>query len=92
VFASSALAAPRRENNAIMKRVSQAKPKTNREKGLRPEYRFDYAKAKPNRFAESAQPGSVAVLLDPDVARIFKSGESVNAVLRALLTTMPVGR
>ena len=75
-----------------MKGVSQAKAKTNREKGIRSEYRFDYAKAKPNRFAERAQPGSVAVLLDPDVARIFKSGESVNAVLRALLTTMPVGR
>jgi hypothetical protein len=29
------------------------------------------------------------VTLDPDVARVFKSAESVNAVLRALLTTMP---
>lgn len=31
---------------------------------LRSEYRFDYAKAKPNRFAERIRKGSVAVLLD----------------------------
>lgn len=59
---------------------------------MRPEYRFDYAKAKPNRFAGRVQKGSVAVLLDPDVARVFTDAESVNAVLRALMTTMPVRR
>jgi len=57
--------------------------------GLEPEYRFDYPKAKPNRFAGATQPGAVAVLLDPDVAQVFKNGHSVNAALRALLTTMP---
>jgi hypothetical protein len=75
-----------------MKRTSEAKPKVTREKGLQPEYRFDYTKAKPNRFANDAKPGSVAVLLDPDVARVFKTGETVNAVLRALMATMPVDR
>ena len=64
------------------------KPK--RDNGLRSEYRFDYSKAKPNRFAERARPGCVAVLLDPDVAQVFKSAESVNAVLRALMATMPI--
>ena len=59
---------------------------------LRSEYRFDYAKAKPNRFAERIRKGSVAVLLDPDVARVFTDAESVNAVLRALMTTMPARR
>jgi hypothetical protein len=59
---------------------------------VRPEYSFDYSKAKPNRFADRTKPGSVAVLLDPDVARIFKDAESVNAVLRALMTTMPPRR
>jgi hypothetical protein len=34
----------------------------------------------------------VALLLDPDVARVFKNAESVNAVLRALMTTMPARR
>jgi hypothetical protein len=57
--------------------------------GLRPVYHFDYTKATPNRFAGRARPGSVAVLLDPDVARVFQSAESVNAVLRALVATMP---
>jgi hypothetical protein len=72
-----------------MKRTSQNKPKAKRATGLRAEYRFDYTKAKPNRFAQGTQPGSVAILLDPDVARIFKNAESVNTVLRALVATMP---
>jgi hypothetical protein len=38
------------------------------------------------------QKGSAAVLLDPDVAQLFKTAESVNAVLRALMKTMPVRR
>lgn len=50
---------------------------------LLPEYDFDYAKARPNRFARRT------VTLDPDVAQVFTSSETVNAVLRALLETMP---
>jgi hypothetical protein len=76
-----------------MKNTSHPKAKTKPAgDGVQREYRFDYAKAKPNRFAEAAQPGAVAVLLDPDVAQVFKSGRSVNAVLRALLTTMPAAK
>ena len=75
-----------------MSLVSQNKLKAKRINGLRPEYHFDYTKAKPNRFAGRAPAGSVAVLLDPDVARVFQSAESVNAVLRALLATMPSRR
>jgi len=56
---------------------------------LRPEYRFDYSKARPNRFAARRKAGSRFVLLDPDVAKVFNTPESVNAVLRALLETMP---
>jgi hypothetical protein len=54
-----------------------------------PEYRFDYRKARPNRFAAQVKPGSRAVVLDPDVAEVFPTPESVNAVLRALIETMP---
>jgi hypothetical protein len=72
-----------------MRKTPKNKGKAKTANGLRPEYRFDYTKAKPNRFAERTQPGAVAVLLDPDVARVFKNAESVNAVLRALVTTMP---
>jgi hypothetical protein len=75
-----------------MKNTPQNKLKAKPANGLRPEYHFDYTKAKPNRFAGRARPGSVAVLLDPDVARVFQSAKSVNAVLRALVATMPSRR
>jgi hypothetical protein len=61
----------------------------NADADMLPEYRFDYSKAKPNRFAGKAKPGSRAILLDPDVAEVFPTPESVNAVLRALIATMP---
>lgn len=75
-----------------MKSKSRPEAKTSRANGLQPEYRFDYRKAKPNRFASKVRTGSVAVLLDPDVARVFQNAESVNTVLRALLSTMPARR
>ena len=75
-----------------MKNTSQTKTTAKRANGLRAEYRFDSTKAKPNRFAQRTQPGSVAILLDPDVARVFKNAESVNTVLRALMATMPSQR
>ena len=72
-----------------MKSTSQSSSKTKTADGLQPEYRFDYAKSKPNRFATRIQPGAVAVMLDPDVARVFKSAETVNSVLRAIAAAMP---
>lgn len=56
---------------------------------LLPEYHFDYRKAKPNRFAAQCPPGGRIVVLDPDVARVFTTAESVNAALRALVTPLP---
>jgi hypothetical protein len=56
---------------------------------LLPEYRLDYRKARPNRFAAKMKEGSRAVVLDPDVAAVFSTPESVNSVLRALIETMP---
>ncbi len=53
------------------------------------EYRLDYSKAKLNRFAARAKSGVLTVTLDPDVAEVFTSSESVNAVLRALISSMP---
>lgn len=54
---------------------------------LMPEYRFDYRKARPNRFADPQK--RIAVVLDEDVARIFTTSETVNTLLRALIETMP---
>jgi len=62
--------------------------KTKLEDDMKPEYRFDYSKAKPNRFAEAAE-GSRTVVLEPDVAKVFDSSEAVNKALRALLEAMP---
>ena len=50
-----------------------------------PEYRFDYTKACPNRFAVRARSGNREVLLDPDVAEVFTTPKAVNEVLRALI-------
>jgi hypothetical protein len=59
------------------------------EQEMLPEYRFDYSKARSNRFADRMPRGSRAVVLEPDVAAVFPTAESVNAVLRALIETMP---
>jgi hypothetical protein len=55
---------------------------------LQAEYRFDYQKAKPNRFADHPKENCI-VILDPDIAEVFTTPESVNDVLRALISTMP---
>lgn len=56
---------------------------------LRDEYQFDYQQAKPNRFAANLKKGGRLIVLDPEVAAAFQQSETVNAVLRALLQTMP---
>ena len=53
---------------------------------LRPEYEFDYSRAKPNRFVSKMSRPVVAVVLEPDVAAVFKSAAKVNAELRTLIT------
>jgi hypothetical protein len=75
-----------------MKKPLPTKGKAKQPDELAPEYRFDYRKAKRNRFAKRTRPESIAVLLDPDVAQVFETGDAVNTVLRALMTTMPAGR
>lgn len=57
---------------------------------MRSEYEFDYSKARKNRFAQSMKKDTVAVVLDPDVAAVFQTSESVNAMLRSVLSALPV--
>ncbi len=71
-----------------MKKTKSSKVARNADE-LEPEYSFDCSKARPNRFAAEYQSGSRVVVLDPDIAEVFTTPESVNAVLRALLETMP---
>ena len=81
---------PPGRNVTNMKNTSKSNPKRRERAELRPEYRFDYSKALPNRFAGKRRSRSVVVLLDSDVATVFKDAESVNTALRALLTALPL--
>jgi hypothetical protein len=72
-----------------MKKTSVRKKKTAKRGALRSEYRFDYSKSKPNRFAAKMSEGTVVVVLEPDVAAVFKSSEAVNALLRSVISAMP---
>lgn len=53
------------------------------------EYRLDYRKAKPNRFAARMKDEPLVVMIEPDVAKVFTSAEQVNKALRALISAMP---
>ena len=72
-----------------MKKTHFAKSHTTESDDLLPEYNFDYRKARPNRFAERIYKDRRVVLLDPDISKVFTTAESVNTVLRALISTMP---
>ncbi len=56
---------------------------------LRAEYRFDYSKAKPNPYAARLGKDTVTIVLDPDVAAVFSSSESVNTFLRSVIAALP---
>ena len=56
---------------------------------MRPEYDFDYRQARPNRFAPGIEEGRLIVVLEPDLAHVFKTAESLKPVLRALIAVMP---
>jgi hypothetical protein len=56
---------------------------------MRAEYRFDYMRARPNRFAGHLGEATVTVVLDPDVAAVFTTSESVNDLLRSVIAALP---
>ena len=70
-----------------MKKIPETK--TRKVQEMAPEYRFDYRKAKPNRFAARLKDEPLIVLIEPDVAKVFTSSEQVNQALRALISAMP---
>jgi len=72
-----------------MKKMSGRKLRKTESHELRPEYRFDYKKARPNRFAGETSEERRVVVLDPDVSAVFKTPESVNKALRAFISAMP---
>jgi len=56
---------------------------------LKPEYVFDYSKAKANPYAARLKGRTVAVVLEPDVAAVFSSSKAVNTQLRAVVAAVP---
>jgi len=62
-----------------------------RGKAMRREYRFDYRKSRPNHFASRMKGGAVAIVLDPEVAAVFRSPESVNSLRRSVIRALPRG-
>jgi len=65
------------------------KERKQEEEDLTPEYRFDYKKARPNRFAKGIPEGSLVVVLEPELARVFKKPERVKAILEAIASAIP---
>jgi hypothetical protein len=75
-----------------MKKTRKSKDSIDHNNDLRAEYRFDYKKAKPNRFATRAAKAPLVVMLDSDVSKVFQTPDSVNAALRALIKAVPSAR
>ena len=55
--------------------------------GMRPEYDFDYSTAVRGKYYRRLlKEGANVVVLEPDVAKAFRSSAAVNEALRALLS------
>jgi hypothetical protein len=53
---------------------------------MRPQYDFDYSKAVRGKYYRRLlKEGANVVVLDPDVAKVFRSSAAVNEALRSLL-------
>ncbi len=67
-----------------MKKAQTKRPAANRSDidEILPEY--DFSQARRNKYAARYLPGSVVVVLDPDVAATFGSSSEANEALRAL--------
>jgi hypothetical protein len=69
-----------------MKQARRSRP--SKTEDMRPEYDFDYSKARPNPYAARLK-DRVAVILDPDVAAVFPTSEAVNTLLRSVVAAVP---
>lgn len=55
------------------------------EDDLRPEYDFDFSKAERGKYYQKYIESTNVVVLEPDVAAVFKNSTAVNEALRAML-------
>ncbi len=69
--------------------TNEASSTTDTSDDLRAEYDLDYSRSRPNRFASGMSGTVVAVTLEPDVAAVFDTSESVNRALRSVISRLP---
>ena len=67
------------------------KPRAKSSDDIRAHYDFDYTKGKRNPYASRMPEGTIAVVLDPDVASVFRTSEAVNGILRSVIAALPSG-
>jgi hypothetical protein len=72
-----------------MKKEKKNTRSNHRGEGIRKEYKIDYGKSRPNRFAKIALEEPLVVMVDADVAEVFRTSEAVNQALRALIAAIP---
>ena len=85
----SARRANRAERRTYMTRDSDD-PRILRDRGreeddLRPHYDFDYSKGVKGKYYDGQELLVIHVRIDPDVARYYSTGASVNAALRTMI-------
>ncbi len=51
---------------------------------------YDFSKGNRGKYAKRYKEGTNIVLLDPDVAKIFKTSSSVNKALRAMAEVVKI--
>ena len=75
-----------------MKKTQPHKARRTVQNEMATEYRFDYRKARPNRFAGRIADKQVVVLLESDLAEHFPTAKAVNRALRQVLRSQPSRR
>ena len=59
---------------------------------MRAEYDFDYSKAVRGKYYRQAVAGTNLMLIEPELAKVFRDSESVNRALRLLVDTAAAAR
>jgi hypothetical protein len=70
------------------KKPSDPRGRKQTQEELAQEYRFDYEESRPNRFAGEIASDAVVVVLDSDVAEVFRDSKQVNGLLRATIAAV----
>ena len=79
-----------KESKEIMKKTDMIENDLEEMKDdMLPEYHLDYSQARPNRFATDVAAGSLVVVLEPELAQVFKTSDKVKVILQAIANALP---